>query len=72
MSIENRVLRGTHSSGVLCKHTQDHSIVKLSESQMTRITRITRILKSLLSRIFMKFREFHGESNSSVYTPVFA
>ena len=66
MSIENRVLRGTHSSGVLCKHTQDHSIVKLSES------RITRAFKALLSSTFMKFREFHGELNGSVYTPVFA
>ena len=69
MSIENRVLRGTHSSGVLCKHTQDHSIVKLSESRMTRITRA---FKALLSSTFMKFREFHGELNGSVYIPVFA
>lgn len=44
--------------------TQSHSIIKWSESRITRILRITRIFKSLLSRTFMKFEEFHEELNS--------
>ena len=44
---------------------QRHSIVKLSESRMTRRTRRTRIFKSLLPKTLMKFGEFHGELNGS-------
>ena len=58
--IEYHVLTGSVKVNT-CK-IQGHSIVKLSES---RITRITRIFKSLRSRILMKFGEFRGELNGS-------
>ena len=45
--------------------TQRYSIVKLSESQMTRITQMTRILRYSLPEIDLGSRQFSRELNVS-------